>query len=1089
MDTDRNLLFGVLALQADLLDRAQFVEACALWANQKQTSLADLLVARGWLTPEDRADVEKLLQRKLRKHGGNTQLSLAELTSDVLRQSLADIGDAEVRRSLVILSATQDGDAGLATTDHVPQSYDRYTLSRLHATGGIGRVWLARDSSLGRDVALKELHPERAGNPAMAARFLREARITGQLEHPGVVPIYEVGRRPEGQQPFYTMRFVRGRTLADAVANYQHRREEGKAGPLELRELLTAVVAVCNAVAFAHSRGVLHRDLKPQNVVLGDYGEAIVLDWGLARLTGQAEDGAALSEASSTAETDGTLQGQVLGTPSYMAPEQAEGRLDLLGPATDVYGLGAILYEVLTGQAPFRGNDTSSVLRQVIHEPPPAPRSLVPDTPRALAAVCLKALAKNPAERYARATDLAGEIQHWLAGEPVSAYREPWAERSRRWLRRHRTLAVSGVATLVVAAVALTASTVLLGAKNDQLARANDRERTANEQLTEANQRERTAREQAQANFALAKDAVEKYLGAVTADPDLKKADFNKLRKKLMQTAVPFYEEFVRQHAADPALEAERGSAYGRLAVLHEDLGELPAAQAAAEQARSVFARLADRFPDKADYRSDLGESLNTLAMIHNATGQSAAAADALGSAADAWRKLVAEHPGEPKYRSQMANCLNNQGVLLHNLGRLDRAEAAYRQALTLREKLADEFPKKAAYRLGLSRTLNSLGTLAADEGKLRESEGYHRRALELREKLAAEEPDNAAYAMDLGISYNNLGSALLDQENYREAVRALRHAVRVREKLIARFPSVVFYRYGQATTLYNLGGGLGQLGEAAEAEAAYRQAIALQEKLLADSPNEAEYRNDLGRSWSELGFQLVRVGRFADAEAALRTALTQLEKATAASPDALAWQVQLGLTESHFGLCMRERGKPDGSLAWYDKAIHQLEPCLKKSADLAVAGGYLRQACAGRAEAHLRLGKPAQAVKDWDRAIELAGREDAEIYRSYRLLATGKVSEALKGVEALAGNKEFPDSLLYPLARVCGWVYDLGPTGDGSKERSAALALTLLRRCHAHGRNPAEWMRHDSAFAPLRQRPDFQKLAAELEARKATSD
>ena len=263
MDTDRNLLFGVLALQADLLDATRFAEACTAWSARKETPLADLLVERGWLTAEERADVEKLLARKLKKHGGDAKASLAEVTPETARQSLAGIADPDVRQSLAGLTTPPMGLVLVSTTAYEPSARDRYTLSRLHATGGIGRVWLARDASVGRDVALKELRPERAGNPAVWARFLKEAQVTGQLEHPGIVPVYEVGCRSEDKQPFYTMRFVRGRTLAEATAAYHRRRATGEAGRLELRELLTTFVGVCNAVAYAHSRGVLHRDLKP----------------------------------------------------------------------------------------------------------------------------------------------------------------------------------------------------------------------------------------------------------------------------------------------------------------------------------------------------------------------------------------------------------------------------------------------------------------------------------------------------------------------------------------------------------------------------------------------------------------------------------------------------------------------------------------------------------------------------------------------------------------------------------------------------------------------------------------------------------
>src|SRR5579883_1361031 len=283
MDTDRNLLFGVLALQADLIDSAKFAEACTAWSARKDRPLAEVLLERGWLSAEDRADVEKLVSRKLQKHGGDARPALAEVTSDHVRRTLAGVKDASVRQSLAGVPLPARGHVLLTTIEPANESRGRYTLSRLHATGGIGRVWLARDQNLGRDVALKELRPERAARTDLWARFLREAQITGHLEHPGIVPIYEVGRHPD-DQPFYTMRFVRGRTLLEAVDDYHRQRREGGGCPLRLRELLTAFVGVCNAVGYAHSRGVLHRDLKPQNVILGDFGEVVVLDWGLARL-------------------------------------------------------------------------------------------------------------------------------------------------------------------------------------------------------------------------------------------------------------------------------------------------------------------------------------------------------------------------------------------------------------------------------------------------------------------------------------------------------------------------------------------------------------------------------------------------------------------------------------------------------------------------------------------------------------------------------------------------------------------------------------------------------------------------------------
>jgi eukaryotic-like serine/threonine-protein kinase len=417
METDRNLLFGVLALQAGLIDAGQFVEACTLWATRKHTPLAEVLVERGWVLPADQAHVHYLLERKLQKHGGDPRAGLASVPDDVKR-SLAALDDPDIRDSLADLPGP-DGASAEPTVDHIPEPRERYSLIRLHARGGLGQVWLAHDGALGRHVALKELRPEKAESPAVQARFLQEARITGQLEHPGVIPVYELAHRGTDQQPFYTMRFVRGRTLTEVTRAYHRKRQAGQADSLELLTLLNAFVTACNTVAYAHARGVVHRDLKGHNVVLGDFGEVVVLDWGLAKVTDRHEadagTGAARLDAGELGAADLTAEGQALGTPAYMAPEQAAGRLDLIGPRTDVYGLGAILYEILTGRPPFTGADTAEVLRQVREERPVPPRQLCPEAPPALEALCLRALAKRPEDRCAGAGELAQQVRHWLA--------------------------------------------------------------------------------------------------------------------------------------------------------------------------------------------------------------------------------------------------------------------------------------------------------------------------------------------------------------------------------------------------------------------------------------------------------------------------------------------------------------------------------------------------------------------------------------------------------------------------------------------------------------------------------------------------
>jgi PAS domain S-box-containing protein len=325
---------------------------------------------------------------------------LAETT--MFRQENATPADAS---SASPQRMQRPGDAG-------PEA--RYDFTRVHATGGIGRIWLARDRQLDREVAVKELLPENAGRAKTVARFLREARLTGQLEHPGIVPVYELATRADA--PFYAMRLVRGRTLSAAARSYHVKRAEGREDPLEFIALLTAFAAACNAIAYAHSRGVLHRDLKGENVILGDFGEVIVLDWGLAKQMGQPDEleTGPVQAVSEDAQDGGlTLQGEVLGTPAYMAPEQAQGRLNEIDQRTDVFGLGAIFYEILTSRPPFVGGNTLEVLKNAIQGKPALPRELWPDVPAALEEICLKAMAKDPQQRYSSASDLAGAVQRW----------------------------------------------------------------------------------------------------------------------------------------------------------------------------------------------------------------------------------------------------------------------------------------------------------------------------------------------------------------------------------------------------------------------------------------------------------------------------------------------------------------------------------------------------------------------------------------------------------------------------------------------------------------------------------------------------
>ena len=349
---------------------------------------------------------------------------------------------------LATVDASTLSAAGAPLTDVIGTG-PRYTRSSLHAAGGMGNVWLARDTHLGRDVALKELPPESFKGLA-PVRFVREARITGQLEHPGIVPVYELGRDPETGRPFYVMRFVRGRTLSQVVELFHRGRRPDWYEPMELVTLLSAFVSVCNTVAYAHSRGVVHRDLKGENIVLGDFGEVIVLDWGLAKRVDRNDPEFVEPEAGLSDWAAQTMVGQVIGTPAYMAPEQAEGRLDQIGACTDIFGLGAILYEILSGVPPFSGADTREVLDRAKRGEIRRPREFWPDVPTGLEAACLKALARAPEDRFQSAIELGQEVQSWQ-------------DRQRRRAEEELRQAGDRLRQQQAALVSLTRSSILAG--------------------------------------------------------------------------------------------------------------------------------------------------------------------------------------------------------------------------------------------------------------------------------------------------------------------------------------------------------------------------------------------------------------------------------------------------------------------------------------------------------------------------------------------------------------------------------------------------------------------------------------------------
>ncbi len=443
-DADRNLLFGILALQMGFVAREALIAAMNAWVLEKEQGLGEILRRDGGLSAERHTLLEALVREHLKAHGDDPARSLAAASSAGpvcldLDRAADEVWTASLGHAAALVRSIGDpyctvlpsdgglGDAGESSVGTATAFGRRFQVLRFHARGGLGQVFVARDEELRREVALKELQDRHADCPEERARFVREAEITGALEHPGIVPIYALGSYPDGR-PFYAMRFIRGESFKAAIQHFHDAEVSGRdPGEREraIRMLLGRFVDVCNAMEYAHSRGVLHRDVKPDNVMLGPYGETLVVDWGLAKTIDwsgtppdRPEESLGLAAAGDTVRT---LMGSPVGTPQYMSPEQAAGRLDQLGPTSDVYSLGATLYTLLTGRAPFEGSRLDVVLRDVQRGDFPPPRRIKLAISPALEAVCLKAMALDSEDRYPSPRALADDIECLLANEPVPA--------------------------------------------------------------------------------------------------------------------------------------------------------------------------------------------------------------------------------------------------------------------------------------------------------------------------------------------------------------------------------------------------------------------------------------------------------------------------------------------------------------------------------------------------------------------------------------------------------------------------------------------------------------------------------------------
>lgn len=640
--------------------------------------------------------------------------------------------DADKTQSLPLTPETHPDKTATWNEPTPIDSFGRFQVVRAHARGGLGKVSIALDRELGREVALKEILEDRSRDARAQQRFIFEAEITGSLEHPGIVPVYGLGRDRAGR-PFYAMRFVRGKTLKEAIRGFHeaHRQKAVHDGwrDVEFRGLLNRFVAVCDAIAYAHSRGVIHRDLKPGNILLGPYGETLVVDWGLAKRLDQPHDSVDSAEpplqVTSSGSNPFTVQGSAVGTPPYMSPEQAEGRLDLHSPATDVYGLGATLYTLLTGRPPIDDDSSSETLSRVRLGQFPRPRAIQPRLPAPLEAICLRAMARQPGDRYGSAKDLAAEIEKWLADEPVSVYRETWLDRRRRWLRRHRGVARVAVISLILTLLGLVCGSLLI-----------------NQQRVRAEQQE----ELALRNAKRALQVVEKFLIQTGDDQWSRLPQFESYRLEMAQMAVNEFRSWVEQYPDNDELVSQLALATRRFANLYRMLNRLPEADAEMQRAVAAVTRLRGRHPQDANVRiMELEIETDALDLRHRYRGsvESETQAAALLARAASTRT---DFPDQPMIRVLEAFAQLPVATIWCDLGR-------HAESVQLSRLIAETFEAQAGAQPD-SLQLQTLVALAwidaaiigLDAGDLPWAHRCALRAVTSSQRLLDRSPDQSTY-------------------------------------------------------------------------------------------------------------------------------------------------------------------------------------------------------------------------------------------------------------------------------------------------------------------------------------------------------